>query len=225
MCGFCRVKTTYVNALARWLVTAGNGIVLMKPLVHREMNDDARLIRAAQNHDLGAFATLVQRYHGAVWACLAVRMDSRHDAEDLTQEVFLTAFRKIDTCDPDRPITPWLRGIAMHLLANYRRKFRAIPVGLHEELQLLVEGEIEGKLENGREGDMLDALRECLAVVDGPSRELLHARYTEGLTIDELAQKMQKRPSALSMQLHRLRVVLGDCISEKLQTANAPSSS
>jgi RNA polymerase sigma-70 factor (ECF subfamily) len=180
-------------------------------------NRDASLIRAAQNHDLGAFASLVQRHHGAVWACLAVRMDNRHDAEDLTQEVFLAAFRKIDSCDPERPMAPWLRGIAMNLLANHRRKFRAMPVGLNDELQSLLDAEIAGQFKEAGEGEMLDALRDCLGLVDGPSRALLKLRYTDGCSIDEMAQQLQKRPSALSMQLHRLRVVLGDCIAAKIQ--------
>ncbi|TLD68886.1 sigma-70 family RNA polymerase sigma factor [Phragmitibacter flavus] len=177
---------------------------------------DVALIRAAQDHDLGAFAALVQKHHAGVWACLAVRMDSRHDAEDLAQEVFLTAFRKIDSCDPERPMAPWLRGIAMNLLANYRRKFRAIPVGLHEELQTVLDAEVAGQFENAGEGEMLDALRECLSLVDGPSRALLNARYADGCSIEELARQLHKRPSALSMQLHRLRVVLGDCIASKV---------
>ena len=193
--------------------------------VSRDVNEEARLIRAAQKHDLAAFASLVQRHHAGVRACLAVRLDSPHDAEDLAQEVFVTAFRKIDSCDPERPIGPWLRGIAMNLLANYRRKFRAFPVGLGEELQTLLDSEIGAQFEDTGEGEMLEALRECLGSIDGPSRKLLYARYAEGISLEELAHKVQKKPSALSMQLHRLRVVLGDCISSKVRippTSAAP---
>jgi len=120
---------------------------------HDFSDDESRLIRAAQGHDLAAFATLVQKHHAGVRACLAVRMNNAHDVEDLAQDVFITAFRKLSQCDPTRPLGPWLRGIAMNLLANYRRKFRALPVGLNEELQALLDAQLEEFIPEGQEGN------------------------------------------------------------------------
>lgn len=180
-------------------------------------DEESRLIRAAQNGDISAFATLVQRHHAGVRACLAVRLSNSHDAEDLAQEAFVTAFRKLSDCDPDRPIGPWLRGIAMNLLANHRRKFRALPIGLNEELQTLIDSGLPSHLPAERENAALEALHECLDQLEGPSRLLLQARYAEGMSLDELAQRLQRKTSAVSMQLHRLRVVIGDCVEATLR--------
>ena len=184
---------------------------------HTEADEEARLIRAAQGHDLAAFAALVQKHHGGVRAFLAVRCNSSHDAEDLAQEVFVTAFRKMAECDPTRPLGPWLRGMAVNLLANHRRKFRALPIGLNEELQELIDAELAQRFETAGEGAALEALRDCLDGVEGSSRRLLHARYNECMSLEELAHQLQRKVSAVSMQLHRLRVVLGDCIEAKLR--------
>jgi RNA polymerase sigma-70 factor, ECF subfamily len=178
-----------------------------------EIHDETADIRAAQRGDIAAFARLVERHHASVRACLAVRTNSTHDAEDLAQETLMVAFRKLPGIDATLPLGPWLRGVAMHLLANHRRKFRALPVGLNEELQSLVDVRLEGA---DRESERMHALRECLETLDGPSRALVNARYADGATLDELAARSRRKASAVSMQLHRLRGVLAECIERRL---------
>lgn len=178
--------------------------------------DDSTLIRAAQRGDLGAFAELVERHHASVRACLAVRMNHAPDAEDLAQEALLIAFRKLPEMDPAIPLGAWLRGVALNLLANHRRKFRALPIGLNDELQTLIDGQMETHSQEGRESERLHALRECLDELDGPARRLVTERYAEGATLDDLATRLGRKTSAVSMQLHRLRGLLNTCIAGKL---------
>jgi hypothetical protein len=65
--------------------------------------DEQRWVRAAQQGDAEAFAQLVGRHHRGVRACLVARMHDAHEAEDLAQEVFVTAYRKLSEFDPERP--------------------------------------------------------------------------------------------------------------------------
>jgi RNA polymerase sigma-70 factor, ECF subfamily len=180
-----------------------------------ENTDETSLIRAAQRGDVTAFGALVERHHGSVRACLAVRMNSQHDAEDLTQETLIVAFRKLPGIDATLPLGPWLRGIAMNLLANHRRKFRAIPIGMNDELQSLIDARVEI---SDRESERMSALRECLETLDGPARALVNARYADGATLEELAARASRKPSAVSMQLHRLRGLLAECVENRLAT-------
>jgi len=177
---------------------------------------DSHLIRAAQRGDLEAFAELVRRHHASVRACLGVRLSNWHDADDLTQEALLVAFRKLSECDPERPLGAWLRGIALHLLANHRRKFRAEPIGANAELQALLDEQIEQGFGANREAEAFHALRECLAQLDGPSRDLVQRRYGEGASLNDLGKLLQRKTSAVSMQLHRLRLLLASCIETKI---------
>ncbi len=180
--------------------------------------DETLLIRAAQNGDLAAFGALVERHQGSVRACLAVRMNHAPDAEDLAQEALLVAFRKLPQIDPTLPLGPWLRGIALHLLANHRRKFRAIPIGLNDELQALLDTQLDADFHAGRESEKMHALRECLEELDGPARELIRERYADGASLDELATRLGRKTSTVSMQLHRLRELLAGCIGQRLAT-------
>src|SRR5690606_8676992 len=86
---------------------------------------DRAFVLAAQHGERAAFAELVERHSRGVLVFLTVRMSNPAEAEDLAQETFLIAWRKLAAFDPDAPFGPWLRGIARHLLQNYWRKRRA----------------------------------------------------------------------------------------------------
>ena len=186
-------------------------------------DDDKRWVLAARKGDADAFAALVERHHRGVRACLVARMNDAHEAEDLAQDVFVTAFRKFDEFDPERPLAPWLRSIALNLLRNHWRKFRAQPIGGNVELAGLLDQQIAKECGPGREPLLYAALHDCLERIDGPARELLHQRYGEEVSVRELADRLQRGYSALTMQLHRLRELLADCIGEKVPKPDLPT--
>lgn len=192
-------------------------------VVARSMNpsiqppdEESDLIRAAQRRDPAAFAALVRRYQLRIRSFLAVRLRHHHDVEDLAQDVFIIAFRRIDQCQPDGPVEPWLRRIAINLVANHRRKFRATPIGLMDEFLTALDHRVEEYGEGDKEVAALEALHECLQGVEPTSRELLEARYGHGEPMEDLARRLGRKASAVSMQLHRLRVLLGNCIEGKI---------
>jgi RNA polymerase sigma-70 factor (ECF subfamily) len=178
--------------------------------------DEARWVRAAREGDADAFAALVERHHRGVRACLVARMHDPHEAEDLAQEVFVTAYRKLGEFDPARPMAPWLRSIALNLLRNHWRKFRAQAIGGNVELAELLDQRIAAECTADREPCLHAALHDCLEHMDGPARDLLHRRYGEEQSVRELSDRLQRGYSALTMQLHRLREVLAECIARKL---------
>lgn len=189
--------------------------------------DDAELISAAQQKNgraVAAFTSLVGRYQSPIRAFLAVRLADPTEAEDLAQEVFLTAYRKLSDCDPERPFLPWLRGIAQNLWRNHQRKFRAIPLGGNEDLQLLLDNRLASEWSKENECKKLTALRDCLDGVDAPSRALIQARYGDGLSVQELSAQYGHKHSTLTMQLHRMRASLAACIQGKLASQAAGHS-
>lgn len=181
-----------------------------------EALNEPQLIRAAQHGDMGAFKTLVGIHHGRVRAFLAVRMNNAVEAEDLAQETLILAFKKLPELDPERPLGAWLRGVAKHLLANYLRKFRAIPIGANDELQALIDTQLEHDFNQQDESERMSALRDCMEKLDAPARQLLHSRYADGTTLEDLAKRLGRKTSAISMQLHRLRQLLAACIETKV---------
>jgi RNA polymerase sigma-70 factor, ECF subfamily len=177
--------------------------------------NETDLIRAAQEGSAEAFTDLVRHHQHAVRACIAVRLGDPHEAEDLAQEVFVTAFTRLSEFDVDRPFGPWLRGIAFNLLRNHARKFRPRAIGGNEELTALLDQRVAMECDATRESALLSALRDCLERIEGPSRELLRLRYSEENSVRQLAARLRRGYSALTMQLHRLRELLARCITER----------
>ena len=175
---------------------------------------DRDLIIRARIGDLDAFSELVKRYQSNVRACLAVRLHAKHEAEDLAQDAFIVAYRKLDEFDEEKPFGPWIRTIAFNLLRNYWRKHRAIPTGGAAELEILIDKQVALRYSDTNESDALAALKRCVAKLDEPMQTLLTLRYHEGLSVGELTKKMKVRHSTLTMRLHRMRDQLRQCMGE-----------
>jgi RNA polymerase sigma-70 factor (ECF subfamily) len=180
---------------------------------------ETELVLAAVAGDLEAFGELVLRYQQGVRGVLAARLGSMDHAEDLAQETFLVAHRRLGEFRPGDPLGPWLRTIALNLLRNYQRKFRPEPVGAQQELEALIGVQVERLCEMAREDLRTEALRDCLGEMDPEARALVEARYGEGLSIRELTVRHGTGHSALTMRLHRLRSALAACMNGRLKTA------
>ncbi len=169
-------------------------------------------IVAAQNGDEDAFGALVRQHHVAIRAYLIARAGNAHDAEDLAQDTFITAFRKLPEFDPNRPIRPWLRGIAFKRLANYRKKHRPQYIGGNQELDAILSVAIDSKREAGGEVQRVEALQGCLKKLGQEARALVSERYLEGQSVNGICEKTGRKRSAVAMQLHRIRMALKTCI-------------
>jgi len=141
--------------------------------------NETDLIRAAQGGSAEAFTDLVRRHQYAVRACLAVRLGDPHEAEDLAQEVFVTAFTRLREFDVDRPFGPWLRGIAFNLLRNHARKFRPRAIGGNEELTALLR---DSEADRAARLDVIHRLEARIAKIEGTWAWRLYRTLPASLT-------------------------------------------
>ena len=177
--------------------------------------EDKELIKKVKKGDLKSFSELINRHQAKVFVFLVVRDNNRHEAEDLTQDVFLTAYKKIKDFKSDQAILPWLRGIALNLLRNYWRKKKAISAGGQNELQILIDQNIHEKSNSDEEPYLIELMMSCLSETDNESKELIQLRYKEEKPISELKTIFNLNHSTLTMRLHRIRDELKKCINRK----------
>src|ERR1700686_1242322 len=76
--------------------------------------EDAILVRRCLKGDESAIHALVERYQSDVFGLCVRLLHHRHDAEDVTQEVFLRIFRSLKRWDSTRPLKPWVMGITVN---------------------------------------------------------------------------------------------------------------
>ena len=177
---------------------------------------ESDLITASQKGDIEAFSHLVELYQRNVRACLAVRLENRFEVDDLAQETFLVAFRKIGDFDADKAFGPWVRSIAFYLLKNYWRKHKAEAIGGAAELQLLIDEEIGLKYSNENESDSLAALKICTGRLNEEMQKIVHLHYHQGLSVQDITEKLAIKHSTMTMRLHRMRDQLRKCINDNI---------
>jgi RNA polymerase sigma-70 factor (ECF subfamily) len=85
---------------------------------------DEELVRRAQDGDALAFDEIVERHKGAVFRAALAVLRNREDAEDVTQETFITAYRKLDTFRGESQLRTWLSRIAWNRSLDQRRRGR-----------------------------------------------------------------------------------------------------
>ncbi len=91
------------------------------------MVDEISVIRAVLRGDVDSFRLLVQRYERPVIAMIKNIIDDYHACEDIAQDVFLTAYKKLSSFDPARSSFPtWLFTIARNKSLNAAKKKRTL---------------------------------------------------------------------------------------------------
>ena len=141
------------------------------------------------------FEQLYRAYGDQVHAYV-LRRSTPATADDVTAEVFLIAWRRLDHV-PDEPF-PWLLGVARRVLAN-RRRGEGRAAALHERLARSYRP-AQPAIES-----IDERISGALAVLGERDRELLLLIAWEGLDQTEVAKVLGVRRGTVAVRLHRAR--------------------
>ncbi|MBK1828613.1 RNA polymerase sigma factor [Haloferula rosea] len=158
--------------------------------------EDIQLARECRAGSLPAYDRLVAKYHARVFAFLLTLTRHRHDAEDLTQETFLRAWRKFDRYDSKQPLLPWLFTIARRLSISMLRKRKPMPTPEPEQVVLPVE----------QPDTSIWRLAEAQLSREAFTALWLH--YHDELPLAQVGKILGKREGAVKVMLHRARKTL-----------------
>ena len=151
------------------------------------------------------FAPIVEEYQALVWAIAFGYTGDEATAEDITQEVFLVAWRRMDdVAEPDK-LRPFLSGIARNLARNARRKrLTRHSILAHTEIEDRAPTPLDLSLV--REDERL--VSEALVALDPESREALLLYYMEEQSAAEVANRLGVSQPAVRQRLTRARRAL-----------------
>ncbi len=158
--------------------------------------------------------------HEARLRCYVLSLVSQWaDADEVMQDVNVVLWQKFELFQPDTNFFAWACQIARFKVRDYRRKKSRERVVFSDELvDLLAE---EAVVVAERVNDCQAALDGCLGKLKPDQRNLIHLRYNEDESIDDIAQSVGRTVEAVYKSLGRTRQVLHDCIKRKLQAASA----
>jgi RNA polymerase sigma-70 factor, ECF subfamily len=150
------------------------------------------------------FSELYRTHLRDVYSYLYYRLGNHHDAEDLTEQTFLQAYRHFERAQREsdgRPLRPWLIRIAHNLAANlYRDRSRRPQSPLDERMPLATPHSTED-IVNGR--DELAHVLEGVSQLPDDRREALIMRFALDMDNREIARAMGRSDGATKVLIHR----------------------
>ena len=94
------------------------------PTKETALLSDSACIEKVLKGEPNAFNAVVARYRSQAFTLILMMTRDKAVAEDLTQEAFLRAYRKLAMFDRDKPFYPWLAAISVRLTLNWIRRVR-----------------------------------------------------------------------------------------------------
>lgn len=177
---------------------------------HRAGGDEVGLVARARRGDEVAFGALYDRHSGAVHTVAVRLLVDRRDAEEATQDTFVSAWRHLDSFRGDSAFSTWIHRICVNRCTSILRRRRPVDVdldrialhpdprpgpaamaGLHHEL-----GEVQAALAQLPEG----------------SRVALVLREVAELSYEEVARVLGISLTAARSRIHRGRTALLDAL-------------
>jgi RNA polymerase sigma-70 factor, ECF subfamily len=166
--------------------------------------EPAELAPAAKAELDRAFEDFYRLHLRDVYSYAYYRVGNHHDAEDLTEQAFLQAYRHFDRARREsdgRPLRPWVIRIAHNLASNYYRDRSRRPQTPLESVDPIVARHDTEAIAEGREE--LRQVMEHLDRLPDDRREALIMRFALGMDNREIARALGRSDGATKVLIHR----------------------
>jgi RNA polymerase sigma-70 factor (ECF subfamily) len=189
---------------------------------------DADLVRRAQAGDLTAFETLVSRHERTVYSVALRLLRHEQDAEDATQQTFISAIEGLDGFRGDASFKTWLLRIATHAALKIIRKRDGLPMTSLDAATEPAEGYEtvphpefiadwkDSPEETAHRRELGGLLESALNSLDEKHRMIFLLRDVEGLSIKETAAALGISEANTKVRLLRARLQLRERLTHAL---------
>jgi RNA polymerase sigma-70 factor (ECF subfamily) len=150
------------------------------------------------------FSDLYRAHLRDVYSYAYYRVGNHHDAEDLTEQTFLQAYRHYERAlreSDGRPLRPWLIRIAHNLAANFYRDRSRRPESAIDDASVISAPHTTESLVEGREE--LQRILEGVQELPDDRREALIMRFALGMDNREIARALGRTDGATKVLIHR----------------------
>lgn len=167
------------------------------------------LVEKAQAGDQTAFHLLVDHYQPEIYRMIYYRSRSQMDAEDLTQDVMLKAYKNIGRLKSPEVFRSWLYRIAVNRVRDYYRKiqFKSLfgfvsmdDEAFHDSAEMAVSAQAE---EGISRKDFWRQIEQMMTSLSKMEKEVFLLRFFDQLTIKEISAALNKNQSTIKTHLYR----------------------
>jgi len=160
--------------------------------------DDHEAIKKCRAGDSDAFRHIVERYQAQAIGHATSILGSHEDALDAVQEAFIDAFQALDRLDLDRPFYPWFYVILRNRCYKLARRRKTREMSNSDEMEILAPTATMQP-----EDSML--IEQAMLALSTEDRELITLRHLDGLSYQELAERLEVPAGTIMSRLYHAR--------------------
>ena len=185
-------------------------------------SDDLRLIELTLAGETEAFGELVLRYQDRLFGTLAHMLGSMHDAHDVAQDAFLSAFEKLSTFRRESSFYSWLFRIAYNAAVSSRRKRRheTASIDNHQQRTGTEPADTRPSTDPSRAlqtTENQEQVRNALSQLGEDYRDAIILKEIEGLQYAEIAELLNCPIGTVRSRIHRARQELRDRLARVVE--------
>jgi RNA polymerase sigma factor (sigma-70 family) len=179
-------------------------------------DEDAILVRRCLRGDEEAIGQLVARFQAEVFGLCVRLLHHRHDAEDVTQEVFLRIFRSLRGWDSQRPLRPWVLSIAVNRCRTWLSQRSRRP-----ELVDYLQETVPSRAADDS-GELLHEIQTAVAELRLEYRTAFVLFHEQGQPYEDIARVMDRPVGTIKTWLHRARMAILERLRRRGMVAEEP---
>ncbi|MBN1559283.1 sigma-70 family RNA polymerase sigma factor [candidate division KSB1 bacterium] len=184
----------------------------------------SQLIEQALAGEQKAYAEIVDRYRDQIYHFIFRMVKDKAQAEDLTQETFIKAFRALASFNSDYAFSTWLYKIAANNCIDFFRKKKLTTMSLNTPLKVK-DGELQRDFpveEQGPESDLISkeqtsSIRVAIDSLPEKYKEAIMLRHSQDKSYEEIAEKLAIPLGTVKVRIFRAREMLKSRLKEQLR--------
>lgn len=177
---------------------------------------DSELVKKTLAGNTASFGTLVERYKNRVYNIAYRMLNNPEDAEDIAQEVFISAYKSLHNFDTQKRFEPWICRIANNLCIDFlrRRKYQSVSLNenggyLDEEANVIqIPDKSPGPHKLAENTELKEIMERTISELPPKYRIALMLRYIEDFTYSEIADALDMSVETIKTHIHRGREML-----------------
>ena len=171
-----------------------------------ELYTDTYYIQRVLSGDTACFACLLDKYSTQVYSLIFRVVRNREDAEELSQDVFVKAFRSLQAFKGDCSFSTWIYRIAYNTAVSHTRKIRYEFLAIEDnQLSNVSEEEVSEMLGQVQNDEQIERLERALDAIPADERAIVLLFYMQEKSVDEVSVITGLTPSNVKTKLHRTR--------------------
>jgi len=169
--------------------------------------EDIDIIARVLNGDHNAYSALVERYQNYVFTISLRYVKAREDAEEVSQDVFVKAYRSLADFKGQSKFSTWLYTITTTTCITFLRKKKLEIHSLDNDKVFEVADSVDSGMRANQieQKSKVNMVNEAIKMLSADDAQVITLFYKGEQTLEEIAQILGKEPNAVKVQLHRAR--------------------